>query len=65
MIFCVLVIYVNLSASFGSFNPDPTVRDTFWTLSIGGAITVIPVWTVSQTAVQRYISTKYVGLARR
>lgn len=47
------------------FNPDPTVRDTFWTLSIGGAITVIPVWTVSQTAVQRYISTKYVGLARR
>lgn len=47
------------------FNPNPTVRDTFWTLSIGGAITVIPVWTVNQTAVQRYISNKCVGLARR
>lgn len=48
-----------------NFNPNPTVRDTFWTLTIGGAITTMPVWTVSQTAVQRYISIKYVNLARR
>ncbi|KAJ7384421.1 hypothetical protein OS493_021833 [Desmophyllum pertusum] len=48
-----------------NFNPNPTVRDTFWTLSIGGALTAMPVWTVSQTAVQRYISIKFVSLARR
>lgn len=54
-----------LCIPFHSFNPNPTVRDTFWTLSIGGAITTMPVWTVSQTAVQRYISIKYVNLARR
>jgi len=48
-----------------NFNPDPTVRDTFWTLSIGGALTVMPVWTVSQTSVQRYMSIKFVSLARR
>ncbi|XP_078346609.1 sodium-coupled monocarboxylate transporter 1-like [Oculina patagonica] len=48
-----------------NFNPNPTVRDTFWTLSIGGALTIMPLWTVSQTAVQRYISIKYVSLARR
>lgn len=48
-----------------NLNPDPTVRDTFWTLSIGGALTVMPVWTVSQTAVQRYMSINFVSLARR
>ena len=50
---------------FPSFNPDPTIQYTFWTLSIGGALTAMPVWTVSQTAVQRYMSVKMVCLARR
>lgn len=50
---------------FPSFNPDPTIQYTFWTLSIGGALTAMPVWTVSQTAVQRYMSVKMVSLARR
>ncbi|XP_066913221.1 sodium-coupled monocarboxylate transporter 1-like isoform X2 [Clytia hemisphaerica] len=36
------------------FNPDPTTRNTFWTLSIGGAFTAMPVWTVCQPAVQRF-----------
>ncbi|EDO40314.1 predicted protein, partial [Nematostella vectensis] len=41
---------------FFDFNPDPKVRNTFWTLTIGGAFTAMPVWTVSQTAVQRFLS---------
>lgn len=47
------------------FNPDPTIRDTFWSLSIGGALTAMPFWTVSQITVQRYMSIKSVNLARR
>ena len=47
------------------FNPDPRVRNTFWTLSIGGAFTAMPVWTVSQTAVQRFLSAKSAKVAQR
>jgi len=47
------------------FNPDPRVRNTFWTLSIGGAFTAMPVWTVSQTAVQRFLSAKSAKTAQR
>eukprot|EP00795_Rhopilema_esculentum_P011571 gene11571-21806_t len=47
------------------FNPDPRVRNTFWTLSIGGAFTAMPVWTVSQTAVQRFLSAKSLRTAQR
>ncbi|XP_074637865.1 sodium-coupled monocarboxylate transporter 2-like [Acropora palmata] len=46
-------------------NPDPTIRDTFWSLSIGGALTAMPLWTVSQISVQRYMSVSFVSLARR
>jgi len=42
--------------TFFDFNPDPKVRNTFWTLTIGGAFTAMPVWTVSQTAVQRFLA---------
>ena len=47
------------------FNPDPRIRNTFWTLSIGGAFTAMPVWTVSQTAVQRFLSAKSAKTAQR
>ena len=43
-----------LSYLFFSFNPDPTTRNSFWTLAIGGAFTAMPVWTVCQPAVQRF-----------
>ncbi|XP_044184131.1 sodium-coupled monocarboxylate transporter 2-like [Acropora millepora] len=46
-------------------NPDPTIRDTFWSLSFGGALTAMPLWTVSQISVQRYMSVSFVSLARR
>eukprot|EP00794_Sanderia_malayensis_P017922 gene17922-19703_t len=47
------------------FNPDPRVRNTFWTLAIGGAFTAMPVWTVSQTAVQRFLSASSLKSAQR
>lgn len=51
--------------NFFDFNPDPKVRNTFWTLTIGGAFTAMPVWTVSQTAVQRFLAIKSFKLAKR
>lgn len=51
--------------NFFDFNPDPTVRNTFWTLTIGGALTALPVWSVSQTAVQRFLAIKNVKDAQR
>ncbi|XP_046852724.1 sodium-dependent multivitamin transporter-like [Xenia sp. Carnegie-2017] len=51
--------------TFFDFNPDPTVRNTFWTLAIGGAFTAMPPWTVSQAAVQRFLASKSVKVAQR
>ena len=39
-----------------SFNPDPTVRHTFWTLIFGGYFMWLAVFGVNQTQVQRYMS---------
>ncbi|CAB4014299.1 sodium-coupled monocarboxylate transporter 1-like, partial [Paramuricea clavata] len=50
--------------TFFDFNPDPTVRNTFWTLAIGGAFTAMPPWTVSQAAVQRFLASKSVETAQ-
>ncbi|RMX60095.1 hypothetical protein pdam_00004501 [Pocillopora damicornis] len=51
--------------TFFDFNPDPKVRNTFWTLTIGGAFTAMPVWTVSQTAVQRFLAIRTLKDAKR
>lgn len=51
--------------SYSSFNPDPTIRNTFWTLAIGGAFTAMPPWTVSQAAVQRFLASKSAKTAQR
>ena len=51
--------------SFGSFNPDPRVRNTFWTLTMGGAIALLPGWAVTQHFVQRYLAVKTLRDARR
>lgn len=41
-----------------SFNPDPSVRHTFWSLTIGGGMTFLSQFAVNQTQVQRYMSMK-------
>ncbi|CAB4002935.1 intersectin-1 isoform X1 [Paramuricea clavata] len=51
--------------TFFDFNPDPTIRNTFWTLTIGGAFGAMFPWTVSQAAVQRILASKSVENARR
>ena len=56
----------NLEVFFSfSFDPDPKVRNTFWTLTLGGAFTAMPVWTVSQTAVQRFLAIRTFKDAKR
>lgn len=41
-----------------SFDPDPTVRHTWWTLIIGGAVTYLSLYAVNQTQIQRYLTVK-------
>ncbi|XP_030838997.1 sodium-coupled monocarboxylate transporter 2-like [Strongylocentrotus purpuratus] len=38
------------------FNPDPTVRHTFWTVVIGGTFYWSTVYAVNQSQVQRYLT---------
>lgn len=44
--------------SLSSFNPDPTVRHTWFTLVIGGMGTYLSLYAISQAQVQRLISVK-------
>ncbi|KAJ8917418.1 hypothetical protein NQ315_005464 [Exocentrus adspersus] len=41
-----------------NFDPDPTVRHTWFTLIIGGGITFLSLYAVNQTQVQRYLTVK-------
>jgi len=41
---------------FFDFNPDPTVRHTFWSLLFGGYFMWLAIFGVNQTQVQRYMS---------
>ncbi|CAH1113731.1 unnamed protein product [Psylliodes chrysocephalus] len=41
-----------------NFNPDPTVRHSWFSLLIGGGITFLSLYGVNQTQVQRYLTIK-------
>ena len=41
-----------------NFDPDPTIRNTFWTLVFGGAFSAMPVYCVGQMQVQRFMAGK-------
>lgn len=43
---------------FFDFNPDPTVRHTFWTLIVGNFFSWLANYSVDQQMIQRYASTK-------
>ncbi|VDM31532.1 unnamed protein product [Hydatigera taeniaeformis] len=46
-------------------NPDPFVRHSTWTLSIGGAGMVMSIFATNQTQVQRYLACKDLKTAKR
>lgn len=48
-----------------SFSFDPKERTTFWVMFIGGAFAILPLWSVNQTAVQRFLSAKSLKDAQR
>ncbi|XP_055695888.1 putative sodium-dependent multivitamin transporter [Lutzomyia longipalpis] len=43
---------------FLNFNPDPTVRHTWWSLIIGGGFTYLSLYAVNQTQVQRLLTVR-------
>ncbi|GAA6216782.1 sodium-coupled monocarboxylate transporter 1-like isoform X1 [Lates japonicus] len=46
------------------FDPDPLKRHTFWTITIGGSIMWVSIYSINQSQVQRYISCKTLGHAK-
>ncbi|XP_046861298.1 sodium-coupled monocarboxylate transporter 1-like [Xenia sp. Carnegie-2017] len=47
------------------FNPDPTVRSSFWAMIVGGTFTYIFSWSVSQLSVQRFLASKSLRNAKK
>ncbi|XP_055929194.1 sodium-coupled monocarboxylate transporter 2-like isoform X1 [Argiope bruennichi] len=47
-----------------NFNPDPTVRHTFWSLTIGGFFTWLSIYAVNQAMVQRSLTIPTLKKAR-
>uniref|UniRef100_A0A182XVS6 Sodium/solute symporter n=1 Tax=Anopheles stephensi TaxID=30069 RepID=A0A182XVS6_ANOST len=47
------------------FNPDPTARNTFWTLLIGGTFFWTSTNAINQNMMQRYLSLPSLGSARK
>lgn len=43
---------------FNSFNPDPIIRTTFWTQTIGGSFVSLSMYASSQTIIQKFLSVK-------
>lgn len=41
-----------------NFNPDPTVRHSWFSLILGGGVTFLTLYSVNQTQVQRYLTIK-------
>ncbi|XP_064614238.1 sodium-coupled monocarboxylate transporter 2-like [Liolophura sinensis] len=49
---------------FPSFNPDPTIRHTFWNLFVGGTVGSMSTFAISQASVQRYSTLPTVRMAQ-
>jgi len=49
---------VHYSILYCSFDPDPTVRHTWWSLIIGGGFTYLSLYAVNQVQVQRLLTLK-------
>ncbi|NP_001266967.1 solute carrier family 5 member 8, like [Takifugu rubripes] len=46
------------------FDPNPLKRHTFWTITVGGSIMWVSIYSINQSQVQRYISCKTLGHAK-
>ncbi|XP_068451115.1 sodium-coupled monocarboxylate transporter 1 [Clinocottus analis] len=46
------------------FDPDPLKRHTFWTITVGGSVMWVSIYSINQSQVQRYISCKTLGHAK-
>ncbi|KAG7203383.1 hypothetical protein KM043_013454 [Ampulex compressa] len=50
---------------FDNISTDPTVRHTWWSLTIGGFFTYLSLYSVNQVQVQRSLTAKNLGVAQR
>lgn len=50
---------------FNVFTPDPTIRHSFWSCTIGGSVTFLSLYAINQGQVQRLMSVKSLQGAQR
>jgi len=48
-----------------TFDPDPRIRSTFWTIIVGASINMMAISCMTQSMVQRFLSVKDVATARK
>ena len=53
-----VVIIVKHTTLHFSFETDPRIRHTFWSIMVGGSFLWLGVYAVNQSQVQRYLSCK-------
>ncbi|XP_055858824.1 putative sodium-dependent multivitamin transporter [Episyrphus balteatus] len=51
--------------NFDVFTPDPTIRHSFWSLTLGGSVTYLSLYAINQGQVQRLMSVKSLKGAQR
>ncbi|XP_047361568.1 putative sodium-dependent multivitamin transporter isoform X1 [Vespa velutina] len=54
-----------LRLEFNNISPDPTVRHTWWSLTFGGFFTYLSLYGVNQVQVQRMLTVRNLGAAKR
>ncbi|XP_025414481.1 putative sodium-dependent multivitamin transporter [Sipha flava] len=59
------IAYDRGRVEFFNFQMDPTVRHTWWSLTLGGAFTYVSVYGTNQVQVQRYLTMKDYGTVVR
>ena len=52
----IIVLFLFCVFFYLSFDPDPTIRHTFWTIVVGGTFTWGSTYGVNQSQVQRYLT---------
>ncbi|XP_057329009.1 putative sodium-dependent multivitamin transporter [Microplitis mediator] len=59
------IAYEGGRLNFFNFDPDPTIRHTWWSLTIGGAYFFLSLFACNQVQVQRMLTSKTLGDARK
>lgn len=58
-------IYQKILMTIFRFNPNPTIRHSFWTQVVGGTFLNMTMFGANQTIIQKFVSVKKLRDARK